>query len=114
MDLVRPPHRNCHCTGIATAPGMQVRDRECSKTYVAFEENGDLMVKEEASSVSNGDLLNAVNAFAAEYGTSNRDLLQKINISICPKRNKPRFYRRSMERLTSGHPHVVMGPQRTI
>ena len=35
-------------------------------------------MQEEASSVSNGDLLNAVNAFAAEYRTNTRGLLQEI------------------------------------
>ena len=35
-------------------------------------------MQEEASSVSNDDLLNAVNAFAAEYRTNTRGLLQEI------------------------------------
>lgn len=52
--------------------------REGSSIYVAIEKNGDLTVQKEASSVSNGDLLNAVNAFAAEYRTSTRALLQEI------------------------------------
>ena len=35
-------------------------------------------MQEEASSVSNGDLLNAVNTFAAEYRTNTRGLLHEI------------------------------------
>ena len=52
--------------------------REGSNIYVAIEDNGDLTVQEEASSVSNGDLLNAVNAFAAEYRTNTQGLLQEV------------------------------------
>ena len=52
--------------------------REGSNIYVAIEENENLTVQEEASSVSNGDLLNAVNAFAAEYRTNTQGLLQEI------------------------------------
>ena len=54
------------------------QQREGSKIFVAIEENGDLTVQEEDSSVSNGDLLDAVNAFAAEYRTNTRGLLQEI------------------------------------
>ena len=52
--------------------------REGCNIYVSIEENGDLTVQEEASSVSNGDLLNVLNAFAAEYRTNTRGLLQEI------------------------------------
>ena len=52
--------------------------REGSNTYVAIKENGDLTLQEEASSVSNGDQLNAVNAFAALYRTNTQGLLQEI------------------------------------
>ena len=52
--------------------------REGSNIYVAIEENGYLTVQEEASIVSNGDLLNAVNAFAAKYRTKTQGLLQEI------------------------------------
>ena len=54
------------------------RQREGSNICVAIEENGDVTVQEEDSSVSNGDLLNAVNAFAGEYRTNTRGLLQEI------------------------------------
>ena len=54
------------------------RQREGSNNCVAIEENGELTVQEGYSSVSNGDLLNAFNAFAAEYRTSTRGLLQEI------------------------------------
>ena len=54
------------------------RQREGSNICVAIEENVDLTVHEEDSIVSNGDLLNAVNAFAAEYRTNTRGLLQEI------------------------------------
>ena len=59
------------------APELPLQ-REGSNIYVAIEENGDLTVQKEASSVSNGDLLNAVNAFAAEYRTNTQGLLQEI------------------------------------
>ena len=51
---------------------------EGSNVYVAIDENGYLTFQEKASSVSNGDLLNAVNAFAAEYRTNTQGLLQEI------------------------------------
>ena len=54
------------------------RQREGSNICVAIEENGDLTFQEEDSIVSNRDLLNAVNAFAAEYRTNTRGLLQEI------------------------------------
>ena len=59
------------------APEWPVQ-REGSNIYIAIEENEGLTVQEEASSVSDGDLLNAVNAFAAEYRTNTRGLLQEI------------------------------------
>ena len=54
------------------------RQREGSNICVAIEENGYLTVQEEGSSVSNVDLLNAINAFAAEYRNNTRDWLQEI------------------------------------
>ena len=53
-------------------------EREGSNIGVVIEENGDLTVQEQDSIVSNGDLLNAFNAFAAEYRTNTRGLLQEI------------------------------------
>ena len=85
--------------------------REGSNIYVAIEGNGELTVQEEASSVSNGDLLNGVKEFAAKYRTNTRDFFQKLKISSCRTRSRPRLYRRWDERLTSTLPHVVLDPQ---
>ena len=64
--------------------------REGSNIYVAIEENGDLTVQEEASSVLNGDLLNAITAFAAEYITNTRGLLQEIeDLKLSNKKQAP-------------------------
>ena len=59
------------------APELPLQ-KDGSNIYVAIGENGDLTVQEEASSISTGDLLNAVNAFAAEYRTNTQGLLQEI------------------------------------
>ena len=59
------------------APELPLQ-REGSNIYVDIEDKGDLTVQEEDSSVWNGDMLNAVNAFAAEYRTNTRGLLQEI------------------------------------
>ena len=51
---------------------------EGSNICVAIEENGDVTFQAEDSNVSNDDLLNAVNEFAAEYRTNTQGSLQEI------------------------------------
>ena len=55
---------------------------------------------EEASSASNGDLLNAVKAFAAEYRTNTRDFLQETEDLKLSNKKQAQAHRRSGARLT--------------
>ena len=83
--------------------------REGSNIYVAIEEKRDLKVWEEASSASNGDLLNAVNAFAAEYRTDTRGLLQEIEDLNASNKKQAQALQEVVKIYKYSYPHIT-GP----